>query len=237
MFGPARSIGGAILAAALGAIAAVPAGAATITMVSSIHVNPGGVVPDFSPFEPGGALEGQSPIGDLAIEFTGLDAGGDRAVQAVLTRASPIDRVSEFARVGVKYSNTANHAFDVFDVFFDFAASGLIEYDDNLEDARLEGTATGDFKRRDLPLSANGALASFVFLEQFPPPRAHPSDFVLDAFTATGTFRLEPGEMAIFVIDLNAVAAEVPLPAGLPLLAGGVGLLGVLARRRRRAKA
>ena len=58
--------------------------------------------------------------------------------------------------------------------------------------------------------------------------------FVFDASSVTFTWNEQPLPVATYLTaTFNSDASVVPLPAALPLFAGGLGLLGWMARRRR----
>lgn len=205
----------------------VSVSAATLTMSANIHVNTGIVLPDFSTLP-----MGASPTGDLLIETVGFSAGDNLGAVAVLD-TSVASHASDFARGEVRYTNTANHAFDVVDVLFDFALSGLIEFANPMETPMANGLAFGGLIRNDGNVGPSAAGIVTIASADFPPPRGAASEFVFDAFTASGALRLNPGDVIIFVADVTAEATAVPLPAAAPMLAGGLLILAVGASRRR----
>jgi hypothetical protein len=58
-----------------------------------------------------------------------------------------------------------------------------------------------------------------------------------DGVFNTGTNALTPGKANGAVVSVTATLAAVPVPASLPLAALGLGLLGLVARRRKVAQA
>lgn len=206
--------------------------AASITMASFLGVNPGTAVPDFSDFEPGGSREGETPVTNLVIETAGLDSSNSAQAEASVSDTVGPNSVYDFARAGIRYTNESNHAFDVFDIFFDFNVSGFLVFDGPFEKPPLSGTASAVFKRNDG--GAGPGTSSFVFMSSdlFAPPYSS-DEFILDAFTASvPQLRLEAGESATFVVDLEARAAVIPLPPSGLLLAGALGWAGWRARKR-----
>jgi hypothetical protein len=69
----------------------------------------------------------------------------------------------------------------------------------------------------------------------------HLHDFTISSGFVAGLNTLEfviedNGSVGAFRADLSGTAFSTPIPAALPLFAGGLGVIGLFARRRKRAK-
>lgn len=91
------------------------------------------------------------------------------------------------------------------------------------------GGTPGPWRVPGDPLDPIGSIviASTFFLDI--------ADGVFTVFGDSRTLGTWGANMATLTIETDGLVSAVPLPAGLPLLAGGFGLLGLLGYRRKRA--
>ena len=215
-----------LASAAMTAVLALPASAATIVGYTSSN-SAGGIAPT-----------------TLDAGVTGLD----------LNRGTGLSQASggTYNSRGWTESNIANALLD--EDYLEFGFSSSDAYDLTSLDIRYDRSNTGP-SNIELLASTDGFLFGSIFSDSAISASGELNSIDLSSFTnitnltfrlvgwgattSVGTFDIEnAGSLGGEGIQINgelAVIAAVPLPAGLPLMLGGLGMLG-LARRARKAR-
>ncbi|MEC9434717.1 MAG: VPLPA-CTERM sorting domain-containing protein [Pseudomonadota bacterium] len=166
-------------------------------------------------------------VSDASFYNTSLDVG-DFVIAATTSSvptnfneidASPYEFVnlgSPYAKIGIDDGDTVTLTFDA-----PITAFGALFYGVNDDELRSQITVAGETVAH--PVTSGSVFAYFGLI----------SDTPFSVLTFTGLS--DGGEaMAFDDATYSAISAPVPVPAAAPLLAGALGGLGLLARRRRR---
>lgn len=221
-----------LAAGVLLAVAPLTANAASVSANAALTNASEG---DWDPFSTCVIPAGQPFIGYIDISNTGIVGSATATVTDPFTPS----RVKDGYTAALTFTNLSNSTCTIYDVNFNAQADVLVSFDGPFTTPPL---LQGDGVVSITPSGPSGAFLSgnlgsysattVILSSGFYSPPYNSNEFAFDAFFKSGDLLLAPGDVVRFDIAVGALAtAQVPLPAGMVLLAGALGGLTLLRRR------